>query len=163
MHSKRNIRHRSATEGDLSNSTGTTVTPRNASGAGPMCLSPASPPDRRRWFILTVLCMSLLIIVIDNTIVNVALPSLVRQLGASVSQLQWVVDAYTLVFAGPPASGRDARRPLRPPPGLDPRAGGVRCRVGHGRRSRPASDSWSAPERSWEAPPRSSCPPPCRS
>src|SRR4051812_25633901 len=54
----------------------------------------------RRWLVLTVLCMSLLIIVIDNTIVNVALPSLVRQLGASVSQLQWVVDAYTLVFAG---------------------------------------------------------------
>jgi EmrB/QacA subfamily drug resistance transporter len=42
----------------------------------------------------------LLIIVIDNTIVNVTLPSLVRQLGASVSQLQWVVDAYTVVFAG---------------------------------------------------------------
>src|SRR3954463_2296344 len=56
--------------------------------------------DRRRWLTLGVLCLSLLIIVIDNTIVNVALPSLVRQLGASVSELQWVVDAYTLVFAG---------------------------------------------------------------
>jgi EmrB/QacA subfamily drug resistance transporter len=44
--------------------------------------------------------VSLLIIVIDNTIVNVTLPSLVRQLGASVSELQWVVDAYTVVFAG---------------------------------------------------------------
>src|SRR3954454_16482296 len=54
----------------------------------------------RRWLTLAVLCISLLIIVIDNTIVNVALPSLVRQLGASVSELQWVVDAYTLVFAG---------------------------------------------------------------
>ena len=56
--------------------------------------------DRRRWFTLIVLCVSLLIIVVDNTIVNVALPSLVRQLGASLSELQWVVDAYTLVFAG---------------------------------------------------------------
>jgi len=54
----------------------------------------------RRWLTLAVLCISLLIIVIDNTIVNVALPSLVRQLGASVSQLQWVVDAYTVAFAG---------------------------------------------------------------
>src|SRR4051794_24739706 len=54
----------------------------------------------RRWLTLAVLCISLLIIVIDNTIVNVTLPSLVRQLGASVSQLQWVVDAYTVVFAG---------------------------------------------------------------
>jgi EmrB/QacA subfamily drug resistance transporter len=56
--------------------------------------------DRRRWFALVVLCVSLLVIVIDNTIVNVALPTLVRDLGADVSQLQWVVDAYTLVFAG---------------------------------------------------------------
>jgi len=57
-------------------------------------------PDPRRWLALAVLCVSLLAIVIDNTIVNVALPSLVRELDADVSQLQWVVDAYTLVFAG---------------------------------------------------------------
>ena len=55
---------------------------------------------RRRWSALGVLCLSLLAIVIDNTIVNVALPTLVRDLDASVSELQWVVDAYTLVFAG---------------------------------------------------------------
>ncbi len=47
-----------------------------------------------------MLCASLLAIVIDNTIVNVALPTLVRDLDADVSELQWVVDAYTLVFAG---------------------------------------------------------------
>ena len=47
-----------------------------------------------------MLCVSLLVIVIDNTIVNVALPTLVRDLGTSISDLQWVVDAYTLVFAG---------------------------------------------------------------
>jgi EmrB/QacA subfamily drug resistance transporter len=47
-----------------------------------------------------VLCLSLFVIVMDNTIVNVALPSLVRELGATTSQLQWIVDSYTLVFAG---------------------------------------------------------------
>ena len=55
---------------------------------------------RRRWLALGVLCLSLLAIVIDNTIVNVALPTLVRELDADVAELQWVVDAYTLVFAG---------------------------------------------------------------
>jgi EmrB/QacA subfamily drug resistance transporter len=55
---------------------------------------------RGRWTTLGVLCVSLLAIVIDNTIVNVALPTLVRDLDAEVSELQWVVDAYTLVFAG---------------------------------------------------------------
>jgi EmrB/QacA subfamily drug resistance transporter len=55
---------------------------------------------RRRRPALGVLCVSLLVIVIDNTIVNVALPTLVRELNADVSELQWVVDAYTLVFAG---------------------------------------------------------------
>ncbi len=53
----------------------------------------------RRWLALGVLCVSLLAIVVDNTIVNVALPTLARELDADVSQLQWVVDAYTLVFA----------------------------------------------------------------
>ena len=55
---------------------------------------------RDRWLALGVLCASLLAIVVDNTIVNVALPTLVRDLGADISELQWVVDAYTLVFAG---------------------------------------------------------------
>jgi EmrB/QacA subfamily drug resistance transporter len=54
----------------------------------------------RRWLALGVLCASLLVIVVDNTIVNVALPTLTRDLGADIGDLQWVVDAYTLVFAG---------------------------------------------------------------
>jgi len=54
----------------------------------------------RRWLILGVLCMSLLIIVMDNTILNVAIPSLIVDLGATNSQIQWIVDAYVLVFAG---------------------------------------------------------------
>ncbi|MFZ4518192.1 MAG: MFS transporter [Microthrixaceae bacterium] len=54
----------------------------------------------RRWWILLVLCLSLVVITLDNTILNVALPTLVRDLKASNSQLQWIVDSYTLVFAG---------------------------------------------------------------
>src|SRR5437867_7117879 len=54
---------------------------------------------RRKGLILFALCLAALIINIDVTIVNVTLPSLVRQLGATTTELQWVVDAYTLVFA----------------------------------------------------------------
>jgi EmrB/QacA subfamily drug resistance transporter len=54
----------------------------------------------RRRLVLAVMCLSLLLIVMDNTIVNVAIPTLQRDLEASTSQLQWVVDAYILVFAG---------------------------------------------------------------
>lgn len=54
----------------------------------------------RRWTILGVLCLSLLIIVMDNTILNVAIPSLMSDLGASNSEIQWIVDSYVLVFAG---------------------------------------------------------------
>jgi EmrB/QacA subfamily drug resistance transporter len=54
----------------------------------------------RRWATLTVLCLSLLVIVVDSSIVNVALPTLVRRLHASTASLQWVADAYTLAMAG---------------------------------------------------------------
>src|SRR2546428_7429211 len=57
-------------------------------------------PNRRRWKILGVLCVALFAIVMDNTIVNVALPTLARELHADTASLQWIVDAYTLVFAG---------------------------------------------------------------
>jgi EmrB/QacA subfamily drug resistance transporter len=60
----------------------------------------ARQADTRRWLVLGVMCLSLLLIVMDNTIVNVALPTLQSDLDASTSQLQWVVDAYILVFAG---------------------------------------------------------------
>ena len=54
---------------------------------------------RRRMAVLVICCMSLQIVGLDNTIVNVALPSLQRDLNASVSGLQWTIDAYTLVLA----------------------------------------------------------------
>ena len=58
------------------------------------------PADARRWWALAVLCLSLVLIALDNTVLNVALPTLVRDLHASTSQLQWIVDGYQLVFAG---------------------------------------------------------------
>lgn len=57
-------------------------------------------PYPRRWWALAVLCLSLLVISLDNTILNVALPTLSLDLNASGSELQWIVDAYVLVFAG---------------------------------------------------------------
>src|SRR5579862_6291620 len=54
---------------------------------------------RRRLLVLGICCMSLLIVGLDTTIVNVALPSIHRELKASVSGLQWTIDAYTLVLA----------------------------------------------------------------
>src|SRR5947199_1458093 len=54
----------------------------------------------RRWYILLALCFSLVVIVLDNTVLNVAIPTIVRQLDATNTQLQWMIDAYTLVFAG---------------------------------------------------------------
>ena len=62
--------------------------------------SAAPEPSRaRRRLILAICCMSLLIVGLDNTIVNVALPSIGRELNTGVSGLQWTVDAYTLVLA----------------------------------------------------------------
>jgi EmrB/QacA subfamily drug resistance transporter len=55
---------------------------------------------RRRWWTLAILSVSLLIIIIDDTIINVAVPTLQREPGASASALQWIVDAYVIVFAG---------------------------------------------------------------
>src|SRR3954469_20905520 len=57
------------------------------------------PVRQRRWWTLAVLCVSLLVIGLDTTILNVALPTLVEDLHATASQQQWMVDAYVLVFA----------------------------------------------------------------
>lgn len=59
----------------------------------------SSQAYKNRWWALLFICTSLLVISLDNTILNVALPAISRQLGASASDLQWVVDAYVLVFA----------------------------------------------------------------
>ncbi|MEY9940078.1 MFS transporter [Streptacidiphilus sp. MAP5-3] len=55
-------------------------------------------PDR--WVILAVLCLVQLVVILDNTILNVAVPSLTKELGATTSQTQWVIGAYSLAQAG---------------------------------------------------------------
>jgi EmrB/QacA subfamily drug resistance transporter len=57
-------------------------------------------PPRARWFALAVLCVTLLMVTLDVTVLNVALPAIVRDLNATTTELQWIVDAYVIVFAG---------------------------------------------------------------
>ena len=59
-----------------------------------------APEDRRRRLALYVLCLGMLMIVLDATIVNVALPSIQEDLGFSQSDLAWVVNAYLIAFGG---------------------------------------------------------------
>ena len=56
--------------------------------------------DRNRWVALYVLCAGMLMIVLDITVVNVALPSIKSDLGFSQSSLAWVVNAYLITFGG---------------------------------------------------------------
>ncbi|MGH9155389.1 MAG: MFS transporter [Acidimicrobiales bacterium] len=73
--------------------TATDRVPLTARSAPPM-------PRRRRWAVLGVVCLSLMVLPLDTTILNVALPTLARHFQADNSALQWMVDAYTLVLAG---------------------------------------------------------------
>jgi len=61
---------------------------------------PLSPPDPKRWIALVLLCAAQFMVVLDASIVNVALPSIQTDLNFSQENLQWVVNAYTLVFGG---------------------------------------------------------------
>lgn len=56
--------------------------------------------DPRRWWILGVLCLALLVLSVDGTVLNLAIPSLISDLGASFSEIQWILDSYVLAFAG---------------------------------------------------------------
>jgi EmrB/QacA subfamily drug resistance transporter len=60
----------------------------------------ATTSDRARWIALVVLCVGMLMIILDSTVVNVALPSIQRDLGFSQSNLAWVVNAYLITFGG---------------------------------------------------------------
>src|SRR4051794_24263096 len=62
--------------------------------------SPNPPGDRSRWIALYVLCVGMLMIVLDVTVVNVALPAIQDDLGFSQSSLAWVVNAYLIAFGG---------------------------------------------------------------
>ena len=59
-----------------------------------------SPAGRSRWLALVVLCAGMLMIILDQTIVNVALPAIQHDLGFSQSSLAWVVNAYLIPFGG---------------------------------------------------------------
>src|SRR4051794_6184245 len=69
-------------------------------GRGRKSMTPNETPTRNRWLALYVLCAGVLMIVIDATIVNVALPSIQDDLGFSQSNLAWVVNAYLIAFGG---------------------------------------------------------------
>jgi EmrB/QacA subfamily drug resistance transporter len=60
----------------------------------------SEPNRRRRYLVLAICCLSMLIVGMDVTIVNVALPSIAREFHGGVADLQWVIDAYTVVLAG---------------------------------------------------------------
>jgi EmrB/QacA subfamily drug resistance transporter len=79
------------------------LTDSHPTGPGPHpaeSAEPASERDPRRWLVLAVMSLGTLIVFLDLTVVNTALPSISVELGASTSQLQWVVDSYVLVLAG---------------------------------------------------------------
>ncbi len=71
-----------------------TTAPAGAWGA-----DTAGPTDPKRWIALVILSSSLFIIVLDNTILNVAVPTIIREFNTTVSALQWVISGYSLVFA----------------------------------------------------------------
>ncbi|MET7737346.1 hypothetical protein ABZT02_39395 [Streptomyces sp. NPDC005402] len=56
---------------------------------------------RRRWTVLAVCCLSMFLVGLDTTIVNVGLPAIGRGLDVDTRGLEWIVDAYTLVLASP--------------------------------------------------------------
>src|SRR3954452_11122009 len=60
---------------------------------------PANEPDPRRWWTLILVCVAIFMLLLDITIVNVALPDIEEQLHASFTDLQWVIDAYALTLA----------------------------------------------------------------
>ncbi|MFI0940715.1 MFS transporter [Streptomyces sp. NPDC021020] len=63
--------------------------------------SSSAPPhaDPRRWLALVALCLSMLVLSFDTTILNVALPTMADEIGATTGDMQWIVDSYTVVFA----------------------------------------------------------------
>ena len=117
--------------------------------------------DNRKWWTLGAMCFALFMIMLDNTVVNVALPSIQRDLGASISGLEWTVNGYTLTFAVLLATGgrlgdifgrrrmfllgvdRSSRSPRRPPASrrTPTDAGRQPRRPGHRRRADDAGDA----------------------
>src|ERR1700720_4684800 len=76
------------------------------------------PDNRSRWAALVVLCTGMLMIVLDMTVVNVALPSIQHDLGFSQSSLAWVVNAYLIAYGGLMLLAGRLRGPVRRRGGL---------------------------------------------
>ncbi|MBT3155244.1 MFS transporter [Streptomyces sp. CHD11] len=75
----------------------------HASDRSPEPSDQAAPPPQghpRRWLILGVICLAQLTVLLDNTVLNVAIPSLTRELDASTADIQWMINAYSLVQSG---------------------------------------------------------------
>jgi len=113
------------------------MSPQTATEIAPQVA--ASPAGRKLGLALLVIAAAQLMLVLDDTIVNVALPSMQRPLHLAPSSLNWVISFYALAFGGLLLAGGRARRPARPPasvplrdnrvrPGLD----GGRVRPGRG-------------------------------
>jgi EmrB/QacA subfamily drug resistance transporter len=78
--------------------TTTTTTTNTNTGAGTEA-GTETPSEQNRWLILGVICVATYAVLVDTSIVNVALPTLVRELDATTTELKWIVDAYNLSFA----------------------------------------------------------------
>ncbi|MGY1814580.1 MFS transporter [Blastococcus sp. SYSU D00820] len=74
----------------------TDPSPTPAAGPG----TPVGEPDPKRWLALGVIAMTVLLVILDATIVNIALPAVTADLGISAASQQWIVTAYTLTFGG---------------------------------------------------------------
>ena len=94
--------------------------------------------DNSKWWTLGAMCFALFMIMLDNTVVNVALPSIQNDLGSSLSGLEWTVNALHAQLRRPARDRRAARRHLRPPADLPDRGRHLRALLGRRRAWRPA-------------------------
>ena len=109
----------------------------------------------RRWWTLAAMCFALFMIMLDNTVVNVALPSIQKDLGASLSRLEWTVNAYTLTFAVLLVTGGRLGDILGRRRDVPLRRRGVRGVERARSASRPTRPGWSPAARSRASAPRS--------
>ena len=97
----------------------------------------SDPRLSTRTALLVVVCLAQFMVILDISIVNVALPSIRDGLGFSTTGLQWVVNAYTLTFAGLLMLGGRCGGPARPPPRVPGRHRDVRSELAGLRAGRP--------------------------